>query len=152
MTAIDVRVPVGQKAPAVGEAAPDFTATTTAGASVSLSGLRGQPVWLLFGATWCTECRVEAPDVQAVAVEFSGRVQVMSVYVGEDVATVQGYADRVGLTYPQLADPTQAIAVQYAVMGIPAHYFIDADGAIRKIAVGSLTPQVAREALNGLLG
>lgn len=151
VTSVDVNVPAGQAVPAVGGPAADFSATTIAGDTISLSGLLGQPVWLLFGATWCTDCRVEAPDIEAVAQAFAGRVQVVAVYVGEDRATVQGYADRLGLTYHQIADTADTIAGNYAVMGIPAHFFIDANGVIRQISVGAVTQQFATDTLNALV-
>jgi len=151
VTAVDVSVAPGQAVPAVGQLAADFTATTITGDTVTLSGLRGQPVWLLFGATWCTNCRAEAPDVQAVAQAYAGRATVVAVYVGESSTTVRGYADRVGLTYPQIADAADTIAQTYAVMGIPAHFFIDADGVIRKIAVGPVSQQAASNALDAML-
>ena len=40
-------------APEIGQPAPDFTAVTMDGKKVKLSELRGHPVWITFGATWC---------------------------------------------------------------------------------------------------
>lgn len=148
---VDISMAPGQSAPVVGQVAPDFTATTIDGQQISLSGLRGQPVWLIFGATWCTDCRVEAPDVQAVAQAYQGRVKVVAVYVGESTSTVEGYAQRIGLTYSQIADTPDTIAESYAVLGIPSHFFIDADGVIRQINVGAITQQGAKDALDALL-
>jgi len=140
----------GVSAPVVGQPAADFTATTLAGDTVRLSDLRGQPVWLVFGATWCTNCRAEAPDVESVARDFDGKATVVSVYVGETRTTVQGYVDRLGLTNPQIADTSEALSSTYAIMGIPAHFFIDSDGILQKISVGTLTPQAATDILNSL--
>jgi len=145
-------VVAGQAAPAVGQPAPDFTGTTVDGASVTLSKLAGQPVWLIFGATWCADCRVEAPDVEAVAQAYVGRVQVVSVYVGEDTSTVQPYAQRFGLTMPAVPDPGNAIGDAYGVIGIPVHYFIDSSGVIRNIHVGAITQVSAKAQLDALLG
>jgi len=152
VSSVTVNVPAGQAAPAVGSAAADFTATTIAGEPVTLSELRGQPVWLVFGATWCTNCRAEAPDVDAVAQAFDGRVRVISVYVGEDAATVKGFADKLKLTTPQIADTSDKISGTYAVLGIPAHFFIDSDGMISQITVGSVTRQAATDVLSALAG
>ena len=147
-----VSVPSDVSPPATGERAADFTATTLDGQDLALSGLRGQPVWLVFGATWCANCRAEAPDVAKVARDYAGRVHVVSVYVGESTQTVKGYADRVGLTYAQVADPDQRIAAAYRIMGIPAHFFIDAEGVIRSIRVGVVSPADAAAELDALLG
>ena len=141
-----------QGAPAVGQPAPDFTATTVDGTAVTLSQLVGEPVWLMFGATWCADCRVEAPDVEAVAEEYAGRVQVVAVYVGETTSTVQPYAQRLGLTMPAVPDPDNALGDEYGVIGIPAHYFIDSAGVIKNIHVGAITQPSARSQLEALLG
>jgi len=142
----------GQAAPAVGAAAPDFTATTIDGQAITLSKMTGEPTWLIFGATWCADCRVEAPDVEAVAQAYSGRVQVVAVYVGEDTSTVQPYVQRIGLTMPAVADTANSIADAYDVVGIPVHYFIDASGVIKAIHVGAISQQSAGAQLDALLG
>ena len=53
---------------------------------------------------------------------------VLSVSISEDEATVRDYGDRVGLTFPTVADPQTRIASAYRVLGIPAHFFIDRNG------------------------
>lgn len=130
------------EAPAVGRPAPDFRATTTDGKPISLSSLRGHPVWLTFGASWCAACRSEAPDVEAAyrRASASGAV-VLEVFISEDSATVRDYGERVGLSYPKVADPGTRIASQYGVLGIPTHFFIDASGVLRSTKSGSLTPE-----------
>lgn len=148
-----IDAPPGSKhtAPAVGRPAPDFAATTISGEPVRLSDLRGEPVWLVFGATWCANCRAEAPDVQAVSTQLNGRANVVSIYTGESTSVVTSYADRLKLTYPQIADSSETLASTYAIMGIPAHIFIASDGTIATIAVGTLTRQAALDILIPLL-
>jgi cytochrome c biogenesis protein CcmG/thiol:disulfide interchange protein DsbE len=138
-------------APVVGRPAPDFRATTTDGREISLASLRGHPVWLTFGASWCAACRSEAPDIQAAyqRAEASGAV-VVEVFISEDSATVRDYGARVGLTYPKVADPDTLIASQYRVLGIPAHFFVDATGVLRAVKAGSLTPERMDAALAGV--
>lgn len=140
--------PVGA-APRVGEPAPDFTAMTVDGEAVALSDYAGQPVWLVFNATWCSSCRAEAPDVQEAYAGTEG-VEVLAVYLSQGSEEVAEYADRVGLTYTHVADPRTEVASAYRVMGIPAHFFVDADGTVRSTAIGSLTRAQMDEALGAL--
>lgn len=135
-----VDVAAGGVAPRVGDAAPDFTATDIHGEPVSLSDFEGDPVWLTFGATWCAACRAEAPDIQAAYVAAQDRgAEVIEVYLSEDAEAVQAYTERVGADYVHVPDPRTEIASQYAVVGIPTHYFIDREGNVAAIRVGVLT-------------
>lgn len=126
--------------PTVGKPAPDFSATTVDGKQTSLAAYRGHPVWLTFGASWCAACRAEAPDIQAAYEQAkAGGLVVLAVYISEDTAAVRGYADRVGLTYPKVADPDTRIASAYRVLGIPVHFFIDRSGVLRVVKTGTLS-------------
>src|SRR5450756_2467642 len=128
--------------PKIGSLAQDFTATTVDGKKISLSGYKGHPVWLTFGASWCAACVAEAPDIQAASEKFKAKgIVVLAVFIREDSATVLDYANRVGLTYPKLADPDTRIASAYRVYGIPAHFFIDKTGILRSIKTGGLSPE-----------
>lgn len=129
-----------QAAPKVGTAAPDFTARTSDGRTITLSEMRGRPVWITFGATWCAPCRVEAPDIEAAHRAQEAGVQVIGVYIGEDAAAVTSFADALGLTYDHVPDPAKTLASTWGVNGIPVHWFIDADGTIRATQVGILGP------------
>jgi cytochrome c biogenesis protein CcmG, thiol:disulfide interchange protein DsbE len=137
--------------PVIGQPAQDFVALTVDGTEVSLSDFRGHPVWLTFGASWCAACKAEAFDIQnAYAAHEKDGAVVLGVFISEDDATVRDYAGRVGLTYPAIADPNTDIASAYRVLGVPAHFFIDADGIIRSISTGTLTPQQMDESITGL--
>lgn len=140
-------------APKVGDPAPDFTALDVDGRSVRLSELRGRPVWVTFGASWCAPCRVEAPDIQAAhAAAGDTGVQVVAVYLSEDAATVERFASTLGLTYTHLPDPEQSLADAWGVRGIPVHYFVDASGTLRSIQVGIVGPDRIKTVLAELSG
>ena len=140
-----VRIEGASVAPRVGTTAPDFTATTTDGRTLTLSELRGQPVWLQFGATWCGPCRVEAPDVQA-AHQRTG-IRIVAVYLGEDAPAIDPFTRSLGLTYTHIPDPERRLAAAWGVNGIPVHWFIDSSGTIRATQVGILGPDRIAELL-----
>jgi cytochrome c biogenesis protein CcmG/thiol:disulfide interchange protein DsbE len=138
-------------APKIGALAHDFTATTVDGKTVSLSSLKGHPVWLTFGASWCSDCVAEAPDIEsAYRRHLAQGLVVLSVSIQEDSATVLDYGKRVGLTYPQVADQTNTIASAYRVYGIPAHFFIDASGVLREAKTGGLSPDQMDTAISDI--
>lgn len=137
--AVQVTGDTSGPAPKVGTAAQDFTGRSVDGKLVTLSKLKGKGVWLTFGASWCTACRAETPDIQATyeKAKASG-LEVVSVNMQEMPADVKAYADKLGLTYPQIADPDTALASRYRVMGLPTHFFIDKTGVLRAQHVGVL--------------
>ena len=129
-------------APRVGAPAQDFTATTVDGTTISLAGLKGHPVWLTFGASWCAACQAEAPDVEAAYEKYARQgVVVLDVSISEDASAAKDYAQRIGLTFPVVADPNSSIADAYRVSAIPAHFFIDKAGVIRVMTPGGLSPE-----------
>lgn len=132
--------------------ARDFTATTVDGNEVSLSSLRGHPVWLTFGASWCAACQAEAPDIEATYEKFKSQgVVVLAIFISEGAENVRDYGDRVGLKFLKVADPETRIASAYRVLGIPTNYYIDSAGILRSIKVGSLNPQRMESALKELM-
>jgi len=144
-------VPTGP-APIVGQTAPDFTATTIDGDSIRLSSLRGSVVWLTFGASWCQPCRSENPDIKATAEAFAQRgVVVVQVYINEDASSVSDYAARLGLGYAKIADVSDTVASNYRILGIPAHFFIDRDGTLQELRVGTLDAASMQAILTGLV-
>jgi len=140
VTAVDV-APGDAPPPTIGKPAQDFTATTVDGKKVSLSSYKGHPVWLTFGASWCAACVAEAPDIQAAYQKHLPEgVVVLAINIREDSAAVGDYDKRVGLTFPTIADPDEAIASTYRIYGIPAHFFIDASGILRLVKTGGQSP------------
>jgi thiol-disulfide isomerase/thioredoxin len=136
-------------APETGKAAQDFVAVTVTGQPVSLSGLKGHPVWLTFGASWCATCQAEAPDIEAAYQEHrADGLVLVEVFINEDAGTVRDYVDRVGLTGLAVADPESRLASAYRVLGIPVHFFIDRTGVLRVLRTGGMTPSRMDAALD----
>jgi peroxiredoxin len=141
-TAVTLSGPTAGDPPRVGNQAPDFTARTVDGKTVTLSSFKGQPVWLTFGASWCQPCRAENPDIQAAFAKNQAKgLVVLQVFISENPSDVRDYAKRVGLTYDKIADPATKIASAYRVLGIPSHFFIDRTGTLRTLRVGTVNPE-----------
>jgi peroxiredoxin len=143
---------VAASAPVVGAVPPGFTATTFDGKKVSLADYAGKPLWLTFGASWCPDCRTEAPDVQAVYQKYGSQgLNVLAVFINEPAADIAAYAGRVGLTFPIAVDEQTQIASEYRTMGIPTHFFIGPDGKIRDVRIGALGPSDMDHEIAGIL-
>ncbi len=139
-------------APVVGAIPPPFTSVTWEGKTVSLSDYAGQPVWLTFGASWCVDCRTEAPDLEATYLAYKDQgLVVLGVFIQETKDDVGGYAQRAGLTFPIAVDQRATIAGAYRTMGIPTHFFIGRDGRVREVRIGAMPRDEMDRAVADLL-
>ena len=132
----------------LGQRAPDFTGrngdqdvllTDLDGRQIRLADFAGEPVWVVFWATWCPPCQQETPDIRSVfEANRDAGLNVVAVDVQEPADTARGYAERYGLTYTIGVDTFAAIMRTYNVFGLPTHYFIDRQGIIRDRYFGPL--------------
>lgn len=139
--------PAGARSTLVGSPAPDFIVASGEGGSLRLSDLKGHPVWLNFFSTWCTRCRAENPDIQAVYEEqerVGSDLVILAVGVAESRESVNEYAKNAGLTFRIAADGDRTASRRYSVLALPTHAFIDRDGIVREIRIGALPPATMR--------
>ncbi|MCI0521059.1 MAG: TlpA family protein disulfide reductase [Chloroflexi bacterium] len=119
--------------------APDFELETTAGTTVRLSELRGQPVVINFWATWCGPCVIEMPNFQKYYEDiYPGKFIVLAVNADEEPVEVKRYTEAMGLTFDILLDPGGLIQELYQIRGYPTTYFVDAKGIVQAQAIGGL--------------
>ncbi|MFT3944988.1 MAG: TlpA disulfide reductase family protein [Ancrocorticia sp.] len=138
-------------APEVGKAAPVFTGRTLDGTDFTL-GASGKPTWVVFNATWCSNCRAEMPDIQEAQEKFGDQIDIVSVFINDSPSAVVQYSSTLKLTFAQIADTNSSIGQLYRSMAVPSHYFIDSQGTLIAIEVGILTPQSMEEHVSELLG
>jgi len=144
--------------PSVGDPAPELLTFTADGSPVRLSDLRGQPVWLNFWGSWCPPCRSEMPEVQAAYDTLHQRGLIMlGISMREDPAVAVAYANRVGATFPILADPNylstlfaedqypeiRKLVETYQVNNFPTHVFIDREGIVRAVVLKPMDYETA---------
>ena len=119
--------------------APDFTVLDRNGREVRLSDFLGTPVIVNFWASWCGPCKSEMADFDQTAADYAGQVQFMMVNLTdgsrETVDTATAFVDGSGYTFPVFFDTQYSAAAAYGVTGIPATYFINAEGHV--VARGS---------------
>ena len=123
----------------VGKPAPDFTLTSLDGNKVTLSQLKGKPVLINFWATWCPPCRLEMPALQKVYQESSANgFMLLMVNQQEDSVTVQNFLKQNNYSLPVLLDLNGRVSDMYQVTGIPTSVFIDSQGVVQDIHVGTM--------------
>lgn len=145
-------VPVGL---AVGQRAPDFTAQTVGGETVSLADFRGRPVLLNFWATWCGPCGEEMPDFQAIFERYQAAgFVVLAVNNAEPRDQVASFTADLGITFPVLLDENGAINISLygpVIPGYPTSLLIDQNGVIVRYFPRMVSGPELIEALETLL-
>ncbi len=153
VTQVNLTADVAGAAPVAGAIPPGFSAQTYDGKTVNLADYAGKPVWLTFGASWCPDCRAEAPDVEAAYQKYQGQgLNILAVFISESSADIKTYAQRVGMTFPIVVDANTVIASEYRTMGIPTHFFIGTDGKIKDVKIGALDPATMDSEIQSILG
>lgn len=135
-------------APTVGAAAVEFDLKTLDGQPIRLETFRGKPLMMNFFASWCDPCRDEIPLLNALASKAnSNGYSVLGIAVQDRRASVMQFAKEAGIVFPIALDLNSKVQRAYRIFGPPATFFIDAQGVLRDIVLGPITPQRAREAL-----
>ena len=140
-------------APVVGAAAVAFNLKTLDGKAAGLEAFRGKPLVLNFFASWCDPCREEMPLINDLASK-AGRdgFNLLGIAVEDTRAAVTEFAKEANLIFPIALDLNSTVKRSYRIFGPPATFFIDAQGIIRDVVLGPLTPERAKESLKKVAG
>jgi cytochrome c-type biogenesis protein len=140
-----------------GQLAPDFTLRDAAGVDVSLSDYRGQPVAMIFWASWCPYCRQEMPLLQNMYETYNDQGLVV---VGVDLLGSKGetqekaleFVGQEGITFPILFDESGQVFSQYQGRGVPNLIFVDQEGVIVSTYPGAMDEQNLQRQIQQLVG
>jgi len=147
---------VEAQSPLVGTMAPAVRGVTVGGTQFALPRAPGHYVVLNFFASWCVPCQLEGPEL--VTFEFqhqqSGSPSVVSVVFQDTTSSALAYQRKIGVTWPTMADPNNAIALAYGVREDPTSFLIAPDGRVVASIVGGVTAKglnalVARSEAHG---
>ena len=118
----------------VGKKAPDFSAPSPDGKTISLKESLGKVTIIDFWASWCGPCRMENPNVVAMYNELHEKgLNIIGVSLDREEAKWKEAIEKDGLTWNHVSnlkfwqDP---IAETYNVKAIPATFILDANGVI----------------------
>jgi cytochrome c biogenesis protein CcmG/thiol:disulfide interchange protein DsbE len=134
--------------PLIGKEAPQFKLVDVLdpSRSVSNASLKGQVYVLNVWGTWCVECRVEHPNLLAIA------EQKVVPIIGIDWSIDHGSDERVKATewLQQLGNPYSSVAfdqdgrtvIDWGVTAAPETFLVDGDGKIIYKFVSPVTDEV----------
>ena len=130
---------MGDRPPATGMSAADFSLSDLDGRVHNLSQYRGKIVLLNFWATWCKPCITEMPAMQICYDKLRDKdFVVLAVNELEDDEKVREHIHTYKHTFPVLMDRENRIANLYGVYGLPVSVFIDEAGVVQTYIKGGL--------------
>ena len=93
-----------------------------------------------FWASWCAPCRVEHPNLQALAAEG---IPIYGINYKDKPANALKFLDELGDPYLATgADSDGRIALDWGVYGVPETYVIDGNGVVILRHAGPITQRV----------
>lgn len=118
-----------------GTKAPNFQLKTVDGKSFKLNSLKGKVVVLDFWASWCPDCRKDAPNIVRMYREFKDKgVAFVGVSFDTEKANWEKAIEKYGMEYTAVSELKKmresTIAKQYGVKWIPAMVVIDKKGNV----------------------
>ena len=119
-----------------GTAAPDFKMKTPEGKNFQFSKwAKGKTVVLDFWASWCPDCRKDAPEVVRMYQEYRQKgVEFLGISMDTDVEAWKKAIEKFGIEYPQVSELKKFketdISKAYGVKWIPSMVVIGADGKV----------------------
>lgn len=134
--------------------APDFSQTTLAGDTFTLSEQRGSVVVVNFWATWCGPCREEIPAFVELQEEYSDQgLQFVGVSLDrEGFEVVRPFAKKMNINYPLIVDKKGVLAKEFGDFpALPTTFIIGKQGRIRERVEGMVTKERMLSLVESLL-
>jgi thiol-disulfide isomerase/thioredoxin len=126
----------------VGRPAPDLALKTLDGKQSSLRGLLkpGRRLLVNVWATWCTPCRAEMPELEAMRARLASQgIDLVGLNVdSEPGADVRGFLKDNRVGYPVYVGGVPAIELLYATdeLSVPMSMMVDERGVVTEIIPG----------------
>jgi thiol-disulfide isomerase/thioredoxin len=108
---------------------PGLKGETLTGAQFELTSLKGEPILLKIGTSWCGTCRVQAKAISGLRdfLAVNG-IHYVEVFIQEDRSTIEKYISGHGLQPPEIVLLDDGdIAKQLNIYLIPRIILIDRD-------------------------
>ena len=120
-----------------GTVAPDFKMKTPEGKTIQLKKFaKGKTVVLDFWASWCPDCRKDAPEVVRMYEKYKQYgIEFIGISMDTDVEAWKEAIQKYGIRYPQVSELKKFretdIAKAYGVKWIPSMVVIGPDGQVK---------------------
>ncbi|RGY13312.1 AhpC/TSA family protein [Butyricimonas virosa] len=118
----------------IGGTAPDFTAMTPEGDTLSLHQVKGKVKLLDFWASWCNPCRQENPNMLKLYQKYQSKgLEIISFSLDNDPRAWKKAIEEDGMVWKHFSDlkaQGSPIAAMYNLMSIPYTLLLDENNKI----------------------
>jgi cytochrome c biogenesis protein CcmG/thiol:disulfide interchange protein DsbE len=122
------------------------------GGDASLAQYEGRWVLVNFWASWCIPCREEAPALEKFQRQHGGSTfTVLGIDTRDLTDDGRAFADKYGLSYPQLRDGDGGAAHGFGTTGVPENFLLDPTGKVRWLLPGPVDDQYLEEQVEPFL-
>lgn len=119
----------GVETEAVGYQGEDWVLENLKREKIRLSDYKGQPVLLVFWATWCPYCKKLLPGIAELNQKYESRgLKVIAVNIREDWKP-EVYWRNHGYTFDTVLEGDR-VAAKYGISGTPGLVFIEPEGKV----------------------
>jgi peroxiredoxin len=135
----------------IGKVAPNFSAPTPEGKTLSLNDIKGKATIIDFWASWCKPCRRENPNVVRVFEKYHDKgLEIISVSLdkeGQKDRWLKAIEDD-NMNWHHVSNLkfwNEPVARQYNISSIPATFILDENGVIvaKKLRGDALEQKIA---------
>jgi cytochrome c biogenesis protein CcmG/thiol:disulfide interchange protein DsbE len=133
----------------VGKPAPEFELPPLEDGGVpglKRTDLDGQVTVVNVFASWCGPCRVEHPQLTALAADK--RIKVVGINYKDVAENARRFLGQLGNPYAAIGvDARGRAAIDWGVYGVPETFVVGKDGTVLKKFIGPIMPENLEEAI-----
>jgi len=112
---------------------------------LALDELRGIPVVLNFCASWCPPCRSEAPLLERAWRSLRAQgVVLLGLNMQDLTGDAREFMREFRVSYPNVRDQSDDVAIDWGVAALPETFFIDARGRVVGHVIGAVSASQLR--------
>jgi thiol-disulfide isomerase/thioredoxin len=135
----------------IGQPLSDLKMKDLAGNEVVLSKLKGKPIILDFWATWCPPCKEMIPQIIDLRKQYKDSELAIIGISNEPAQKLTPFIEKSGINYQVISYTDELPAPYDEVSALPTMIFIDAEGVIRDVKIGSHSAEEVKESLNKII-
>jgi len=129
----------GPRPPPAPGGLPEFAFPCLSGESeLTLGTAPGGPTVLNLWAPWCGPCREELPFFERLHTEAGDLVSMVGLVEMDTRDSSLAFASDAGLSFPSALDQTGKLLYDQGLNGLPATFFLRADGSIAHRQIGPI--------------